>query len=180
MSILESVASVAKKARVVDAVQENFVAVCGDANGPIQTLIAALVIANRGRLRNEEKEEDQFESGEHEVEGGCTTHSEKKMMQSRVEAWQSDPPPNWKVKIPKPVVLYCSRNACDDCKEFASARGDYEHIHFPRAKYEGVYDWPCDQSLVKDSAVAAGVSTLPAYLIINGDGTTEVCTPSNQ
>ena len=75
------------------------------------------------------------------------------------------------------LVLRCVSEGCARCEEFeASERAAFEGERF-RGNEGDIQRWDCTEEWRHALAYGAGVRSVPSYLVVAADGTTEVVTP---
>jgi hypothetical protein len=71
------------------------------------------------------------------------------------------------------VAVYVTASACPNCSRFRGERHEYESTHLNR---HSVVTLLADEAHERDIAFRCGVTSLPAYILLE-DGKTEVSTP---
>ena len=73
------------------------------------------------------------------------------------------------------VAVRCTRTGCSQCADFdANGRIAFEE----QLGAIRIVEWNCDGDHQRDAALAAGVNDLPAYVIVDRDGSMHVREPS--
>lgn len=64
------------------------------------------------------------------------------------------------------TILFCTLPGCPACESFEHRKQEYEARTFPAAERRRILPWNCGEEDKKRVALKAGVSDLPAYVVI--------------
>lgn len=64
------------------------------------------------------------------------------------------------------TVLFCTLPGCPACKRFKAEKPAFESKHFSAAERQSMIPWNCGEEDKKKVALEAGVSDIPAYVVL--------------